>query len=55
MSKSLCVSVRNHVEIISYLFMARAMHDQVENTLVKMQNCLHKAAWRIVVNEVLSE
>jgi len=35
--------------------MTRAMDDQVSNTLVELQNCLHKAAWRMVVNNVLSE
>lgn len=37
-----------------YPFMSRAVPDQVKNTLVEVQN-FHKAAWRMVVNEVLAE
>lgn len=55
MSKSLYVSVRKHVKIIYYPFMTRAMHDQVGNILIEVQNCLHKTAWRMVINGVLSE
>lgn len=43
------------IRIVSYPSITRAMHDQIGNILVEVQNSLHKAAWRIVVNEVLSE